>query len=480
MKYIIGIDVGTTNIKAAVFNEDGIRLGLASAPSPKVNSPESLCVFYPDELWHTVCSLVTEAVESTCAHEGVAAKRNIVGIAVTGMAESGVLLDERGHELYPIIVWNDPCTRGMEVIFSDRFGSDRLLAITGQRAQYNYSVNKIMWIANNHPEIMSKAARWMCVPDYIAYRFSGKAAMDYSIACRTMLFDIYNKKWSAELCKFADIDPDILPELVPSSTYLGDITDEAARMCGLDKNVGVFAGGHDHICGALAAGILEPGDVLDSSGTAEQFLTVPESVEFAAGQCEAGYNIGIHTARGLYYISGAVPASGKTVDWFKREFGAAVSGELTPGANGLVFLPHLDGGSSPRRDPGLSGAFSGIRPNHTAADFMQAVYEGLSCELCLGIHGLLGGKEPVRIVSTGGGTQNTHWMQTKANVLQREITVPGEYQSTVMGAALLAGIGSKLYSDPLDAVRKTFRTGCVYSPKDDIDHHKLLERYKNA
>lgn len=477
MEYILGLDIGSTNLKAVLYDTDGNSIAEASAPTPVRINEIDLSIIDPDELWQIVSGLIRNTVAQLEEKAGPGAAGRILGTACASMAESGVMLDDKGEVTFPTIMWYDLCTKGSERYWNEEFDRFRLVEITGQRAQYNYSLNKLCWVKEHFPEAFAKTSLFLSMGDFIAYKLSGKAIMNHSISCRTMMLDIRKKAWSREICGTAGIPVEILPELVPSATELGRVTPAAAEQCGLSRNTRVFAGGHDHPCGALAAGILDSRSLLDSSGTAEQFFSIPDDLEALKPLAAEGFNMGLHVADGLHYASGAMTSSGRTVDWFAKTIGAGYDPSASrPGARGISFLPHLSGGSSPARDPRDCGAFAGLRAHHSPADMMQAVYEGLSFELKLGI-GRLFASKPDRIVVTGGGTRNTHWMQIKANILQKELTIPTEYQSTALGAALLAGIGAGVYRDAADAHQKTFRIDRIYAPQSDYDYTVDFQRY---
>lgn len=461
LRYLIGIDMGTTNVKALLFDEQGNTAGEARCPSPITLLPDGGGVFDPEELWRLCCRLLTELLDAAPAE----ARSRLAGLAVTGMGEAGVPLDAAGRPLYPVIAWFDPRTEQYPAWWRDTFGEDRLYAVTGLKNQHIFTANKLLWLKEHEPQVFGEMRRWHCIPDYIAFRLTGASAMDLSLATRTLLLDAASGTWSRELLAHAGIPADILPPAVPSGTKVGEVTAAAAACCGLPAGTPVFAGGHDHICGALAAGAVEPGIVLDSSGTCEEVLVSSETLSGTRPLSAQGFNAGYHTAPGRFYVSGGIPASGASVDWFRREFPAKEGGASCPGANGVLFLPHLRGGSSPERDAVSKGAFVGLQARHTHADLRQAVYEGVAFELRRSVEQLLQGGRPRRVVSIGGGTKNAAWLQIKADVLGTEIEVPAVQECTAFGAALLAGIGAGVYADAADALRRTWRLGQRVAPR---------------
>lgn len=480
MQYFIGADAGTTNMKALLFSEDGNVSAQAKHSSPIQLLEDGGGIIDPDAMWNVISSLIASVVEQH--QQNGNSRSSIAGIAITGMGEAGVPLDESGRSLYPIIAWFDPRTEKYLSWWRDTFDESEMQRITNLKNQHIFTVNKMLWLKENQPEQFAKTKRWHCVPDYIAFKLSGASAMDYSIATRTMMFDVEKKDWSETILNHAGIAKAIMPKPVPSGTKIGTVSEEAEKICGLKAGTPVFAGGHDHICGALAAGVIAPGTVLDSSGTCEEVLVATSSLTIARELGKVGFNAGYHVVGDSYYISGGIPASGASVDWYRREFSEPF-GEVhqsTAGANGLLFLPHLRGSSSPERDKVSKGAFIGVQARHNWADFMQAVYEGVAFELRLSVEQLSEESSLQRIVSIGGGTMNEQWLQIKSDVLGREIEVPAVQECTAFGAAILAGIGAGVYTDVNDALKQTYRIGKTIKPnmKTTAVYHKMFNTYR--
>lgn len=454
-------------MKALLFDETGKVAGQSKKPTPLSMLETGGGIFHADEIWRVCCALIADLIHAQEAQGNLGIRNMVAGIAITGMGEAGVPMDAAGNVLYPAIAWFDPRTEKYPSWWNETFGDEKLFEITNLRNQHIFTIHKLLWLKEYEPSIFAKMKRWNCMPDFIAYKLTGHSAMDYSIATRTMMLDARTKTWSEEILRHAGIPGEILPEPVPSGTRIGEVSAAAETLCGLKAGTPVFAGGHDHICGALAAGIISPGVVLDSSGTCEEVLISVENQRETISLSRAGFNAGFHTAAEQYYISGGIPASGTSVDWFRREFPTSSDSSTTSeaGARGLLFLPHLRGSSSPQRDKISKGAFIGIQAHHHREDFIQAVYEGVAFELRLSIEQLLNGKTPDRVVSIGGGTMNTQWLQVKANILNVEIEVPEVQECTALGAALLAGIGAGIYKNAKDAVNQTFRVGQKVIPQ---------------
>lgn len=462
-QYLMGLDIGTTNLKALIFDMRGGEVAAAISPTPITKTAGGGAHYDPEALWETTCRIINQAIAGLLDKVPHAKASDLKGVAVASMAEAGVPLDKDGNALYPLIAWFDPRSEGEAQWWRDSNMEGLVWEITGQKVQHIFSANKLMWLRKNEPDVYSRTVKWACVADYIAYRLCGELAMDFSIASRTMLLDLKKSSWSDTLLDAAGIEKSLLPLLCPSGSLLGRVTRDAAQRSGLDTETRVFTGGHDHVVGALAVGACQPGFVLDSSGTAEAVLTTARSVDSGFALSKAGFSIGNHTATGKFYTYGAMPSSGGTVDWSKKEFPDS-GGLHNPGAHTLLFLPHLRGSASPTRNAASKGGFIGIRAYHTTADFSQAVLDGLCFELKAMTQALLG-DEPIRkMIAIGGGTKNDVWLQTKANVMQTAIEVPTVQEATAFGAALLAGIGLGIYKNADDALAATYRVGKIALP----------------
>jgi len=471
MQYFLGIDLGTTNIKGIVFQDDGVEVCSASEPSPVQPLGEGGAVYDPKALWNIACRLLSILTEYLRLERGEEEWKNLAGAAVTGMGEAGVPLGTDGTPLYPVIAWYDSRTRIYADRWREEFGNDRLFQITALRNQHIFTANKLMWLQEHEEDTMKQMERWHCVPDYISFCLTGQSVMDVSLAARTMLFDLSKGDWSEELLKFVGVKRTVLPRVVPSGSFIGPVSGQAAAATGLPEGMPVFAGGHDHICGALAVGIFRQGCLLDSSGTSEELLVSSPQLERVWHLGGMGYNVGPHVVPGQFYLAGGMPASGASVDWFRRQFGQRHAGQ--PGANGLLFVPHLRGSSSPERRGTAAGAFLRIRDFHTGDDFAQAVYDGVCMEARLLAESLLDSERLERMVSIGGGTKNPVWMQTKANVMNKPVEVPEVREAAAFGAALLAAVGAGRYASCQEAFSKTYRIGEIVRP-----HSEAVEIYQ--
>ncbi|MBI3942049.1 MAG: FGGY-family carbohydrate kinase, partial [Chloroflexi bacterium] len=350
----------------------------------------------------------------------------------------------------------DQRTQAQAQWLDQTIGRDRIFGITGLPLQPIFGLCKLLWLKENHPEAYARTARWLNLADYIAFRLCGVAATDYSLGTRTMAMNLHELKWSEELLDQAGISAKIFPPLVPSGTLLGWVTANAARDTGLSTATQVSTGGHDHICGALAVNVIQPGTLLNSLGTAEAIFL---SLNHPLTDPQVGrqsYAQGAHVVAGHYYVLGGLHTSGASIEWIREVLGKdleyqtliAEATEVPPGSLGTFFLPYLRMGNPPHEDPRARGAFIGLNTDVKRGALFRAVLEGLAMGARDALEPLFqySGVAPLQtIYAVGGGTRNELLMQIKAAVLNKQITIPAVEEATALGAALLGGLGAGIY-----------------------------------
>ena len=455
---LIGADVGTTNIKVVAFDRSGRTVARASTPTPTHYPRPGRAHYDPEELWpHFVTALrqVTEGLDDP---------GRVASIAVASMGEAAVPLDANGKPTHEIIAWFDGRAQPQAEWLNRVFGRDRLFGLTGLSVQPIFGLCKLLWLKENEPEAFDRAASWLNVADYVAFRLSGVAATDYSLASRTLALDLSRRRWAEDLLREVDVPPDLFAPLQPSGSSLGPLTPEAAEATGLPQSARVAVGGHDHVCGALATGVTEPGTMLNSLGTAEAIFLPLEHPLTDPEVGHQGYTQGTHVA-GEYYVFGGQYTSGASVEWFRGSLGNEADYETLiseaekapPGSLGVFFLPHLRLANPPYDDPKSRGAFVGLSTDVARGTLFRAVLEGLAFDSRNSLDPLLAlsNVEKLRtIYAIGGGTQNRLLMRIKATVLDRTVTVVGVDEATSLGAAILGGIGAGVYADLPSALKE--------------------------
>jgi xylulokinase len=459
---LIGIDIGTTNLKVVAYDVAGNPVASSHVCTPTCYPRPGWAHYDPDELWAHLTSILRQVTAALLAQRE---RYDIAGLAITGMAEAGIPVDQEGQWVYPAISWFDNRTQEQMEWWQAEVGQDSLYPITGLPLRFIWGLNKIMWLQAHEPAAYQRFSRWLHTEDYIAFRLSGVQGTNYSLASRTMALDLRTLTWSEDVLKRAGVRIDLFPPLGRSGEVVGRVTAEAGQATGLPAGTPVVSGGHDHICGALAAGAIRTGDLLDSMGTSESLLLPLDSPMLRAEVGQAGYAQGAHVVPGRYYIMGGLYTSGACVDWLRallmpggeQSYAEllALAAEAPVGSGGVFFVPHLRGATLPSDDPDARGTFIGLSTDTSRASLARAVLEGLAYEAFQSASAMteVVGLPIERDFLIGGGTRNDLLLEIKATLANRTLQVVETEEATTLGAALLAGMGVGLYSDAADAQR---------------------------
>ncbi len=485
---LIGLDLGTTNIKGVAYATSGMPLATASMPTPAIEQGLRRACHDPQALWGQMAAVIRDLVVA------LPAQAHLAGLAIASFGEAGVPLDARGEALYPVIAWYDERTAPQAAWWAQHMGEAEIYRHTGLPLGHTFTLNKLLWLREAEPEIYGRLSKWLCISDYMAYRLTGEQRMGYSLASRTMALDLRERRWSSEMLSCAGIAPDILPPLSAEGTLVGYVTPAAARETGLAQGTPVYIGGHDHVCGALAMGAFEPGVVLDSTGTTEAELVTLDGAAEYLDAADLSFCLGCHVARGRYYAIGSILGAGSMIGWLAGLLWGAeqsagrdkvlqaftqAAGESPVGAHGLYLLPHLAGAGSPDRDSTARGVFVGLSLAHTRADMARAAIEGLSYELRLLWEALERfAHHPITgVICAGGGARNALWSQVKADVTDRSLAIPANTEAVTLGAALLAGLGAGIYRDEREAMQQLSIPSVQLQPHaDDARRYARLYR----
>ena len=496
MDYLMGIDLGSTSLKAVVYDLDGNVVARGSQPTekfhPSAEHPE-WTVWEPEQIWGGAAAAVRDAVA------GLPDPRQIRAVAVTGMGMDGLPVDADGRWLYPMISWHDPRTTPQLEWWQKHIGVERQFSIGGNPLWPINSALRILWVAEHEPAVMARADKWLLIEDFLNFMLCGRRATDYSMASCTLLFDQRRRQWSDELLRLSGIERRLLCDAFPSGTPLGEVTAQASAATGLPAGTPVILGGHDHLCGAIPVGAFRPGVVLDVTGTWEIVSAVIAKPVLTPAVHKAGLTIQAHVARGMYAAWASTPA-GEALEWFRKQLGGPAAGagdaeggadwatlmaaaaQSPPGAGGVLFLPHLSGATCPVVDPHSRGSFAGLRSMTTRGDMVRAIIEGLDYQFLDMVNSFEAGlgTRAERIIAVGGAIRNEFWMQNKADVVGKTIEVPQVEEATPLGAAILAGIGTGVFKNEQDAYEKVCRPGRTYRPDPSMArvYEQGFEAYK--
>src|ERR687893_1371278 len=372
---LIGADVGTTNIKVVAFDRSGRALEGASSPTPTHYPGPGRAHYDPEELWDSFVAALRRITQKL-DDPGL-----VASIAIASMGEAAVPLDPDGEPTSDIIAWFDGRARPQAQRLGRTVGQDRLFGLTGLSLQPIFGLCKLLWLQENEPDAYSRTATWLNVADYMAFRLCGVAATDYSLASRTLALDLHGLRWAGELLEDVGIPQGLFAPLRGGGSFLGPVTPDAASATGLPESSVVAAGGHDHVCGAMAVGVPQKGTMVNSLGTAEAIFLPLERPLTDPKVGRQGYTQGAHVA-GQYYVFGGQYTSGASVEWVREVLGGvdydtliSEAEEVPPGSLGAFFLPHLRLANPPHDDPAARGAFVGLSTDVKRGALFRAVLE---------------------------------------------------------------------------------------------------------
>lgn len=476
--YLLGIDIGTTNLKANLYDAAGRRVAAASratvAQHAHPHNPD-WAEYSPEALWQATADNIREVVGQ------VPDAGQIKALAVVGMGEPIIPVDRRGDWLYPAICWFDRRTEPQAQWWLEHVGARRVYGITGQPVSFFLSLNAMLWLREHEPEVFRRAHRWLVVEDYVMFKLAGVYATDYSIASRTMGFDVQRKCWSEEVFAAAALDPAVMALPHPSGTAVGSVTESAAAMTGLAPGTVVATGGHDHGCTSLPANVLGPDSVLNSTGTADVMLGVLPEARLSEAAHAAAIPVYPHPLPDRYQVMDCILFGATALDWYLERFGGDLRERAThtggnvydlllagaeqadARAGGLIWLPNVRGTPT---DPAVRGAFLGIRDSHTGGDFVRAILEGICYEVRARIDQFerLFDADVQRVVAVGGASRSPFWSQLRADVTGRTVEVLDTEEAASLGGAMLAGIAAGIYADYDTAVRQVYRVQRRFAP----------------
>lgn len=450
---ILAIDIGTTHCKAGLFALDGTALKIAKRPMVTQRTPSGEAYFDPEALWATAAAVIRKVA---------AAADTIAAVGIASMAETGLLLDRRtGAARSFFVPWFDTAAQAQADLIRRQSDALERYLKTGLRASFKCSLAKVLWLRARDESLLDGAI-WLSAADYIAYRLTGKFGTDCSLAGYTFAFRVDQRVWDSDWLREWHLSPDLFPAANPSGMPVGDVQAELATSLGLPAGIPVAICGHDHVTAAFAMNVTSPGKVFNSMGTAETLLGALPERALTQDDFHSGLIYGCHVANRCGYWLGSLSASGGSVEWLRAQLSDkplsyneidALLASARPEPTGILYYPYLVGSGPPHADPLLRAAFIGLSASHGRADLLKAVLEGTvyEVEFIRQAGERITGQSIPSLITAGGGTRNRPWLQIKADVSGCRIEASAEPEATLLGAALVAGIGSGLYAGESEA-----------------------------
>ncbi|WP_276356705.1 xylulokinase [Cohnella caldifontis] len=482
MKYVIGVDLGTSAVKALLVARDGTVAAETSREYPLYHEKSGWSEQEPED-WVRASF---DALKELSAKPGVKPE-DIEGVSFSGQMHGLVLLDESHRPVRRAILWNDTRTTAQcrEI---ERTLGDRLLKVTKNPALEGFTLPKILWVREHEPEAYSKARSFLLPKDYVRYRMTGGLQMDLSDAAGTLMLEVARRQWSGEVLGAFGIPASFCPPLIEAGGLAGTLSADAAAATGLAAGTKVFAGGADNACGAIGAGILSEGLTLCSIGTSGVILTYEND---ANADYKGKVHLFNHGKPGAFYAMGVTLAAGYSLSWFRNALAAGESydkllagvGDIPPGSGGLLFTPYLVGERTPHADPDIRASFVGLDGSHTRSHLARAVMEGITFSLNESVEMFrAAGKKVTTIVSIGGGAKNPVWLQMQADIFGADVVALENEQGPGLGAAMLAAVGCGWFPTLDECAAAFVKRSGSYRPNPDAvrSYAELFRIYKDV
>jgi xylulokinase len=478
----LGLDVGTSGVKAILVAASGDLLASAVTPLTMATPRPGWAEQDPEAWWEaTIASVRALLAKQPGVH--------VAAVGISGQMHSSVFLDRAGQVIRPALLWCDGrTTEECAEITRRAGGEEQLRDWVRNPALEGFTLPKVLWLRNREPEAYGRLATVLLAKDFIRYRLTGALATEPSDASGTLMFDPARLRWSTELLDAVDVSSTLLPDVGGSAEVLGRVTAGAATASGLPAGTPVVGGGADNACGAAGVGVIAPGEAVASWGTSGTVLA-PTRQPLVDPELRA--HTFCHVVPGTWYLMGVVLSAGGAFAWYRDQFARELAGvarvdaqldaeaaTVPRGADGVTFLPYLQGERTPHRDASARGAFLGLSLAHTRAHLTRAVLEGV----CFALRDSLGilrelGLSPEHLLLTGGGARSPFLRRLQAEVYGLPVSLVNREEGPAYGAALLAAVGAGAFPDVAAAVRASVTPTMPETP-EALAHQLYQEPYE--
>lgn len=475
MKYLLGIDVGTSGTKTALFDIDGNAVASATFEYTMQQPQNGWAEQNPDDWWQAA----QDGIRAVLQESGIV-PADICGIGLSGQMHSLVMLDAQNKVLRPAILWCDGRTAAECEEIHARVGKERLIELTANPALTGFTAGKILWVRKHEPEIYEKCRHILLPKDYIRLKLTGVYATEVSDASGMGLLDVPKRCWSEEVLERLEIDPSLLAQVYESPGITGTVSAQAAELTGLVVGTPVVGGAGDNAAAAVGTGVVQNGKAFATIGTSGVVFAHTDTLSIdPKGR--------VHTfccaVPGAWHVMGVTLSAGASLQWMRNQLcqdimeQARAEGvdpyvkmtalaERSPiGANRLLFSPYLMGERTPHLDPDCRGSFLGLSAMHTRADMIRAVMEGVTYSLrdCQEILEEMQVSSET-IIACGGGSTSSMWRQMIADVMHCPVATVSGKEGPAFGAAILAGVGAGVYGSVQEACEKMIHCGVPQMP----------------
>ena len=487
MKYVLGIDLGTSGTKTVLFDQNGKGIASATVEYPLYQPHNGWAEQDPQDWANAAVSTIRSVLQKSGVNP-----EDVVSLGISGQMHGLVMLDDDNQVIRRSIIWADQRTAKECEEITEKVGYDTLIRITANPALTGFTLSKVMWVRKHEPENYARCRHILLPKDYVRFVLTGDYATEVSDASGMQMLDVPHRCWSRELLEILDIDPELLPKVYESCEVTGHISADAAAKTGLSEKTMVVGGAGDNAAAAVGTGVVEDGKAFTTIGTSGVVFAHTDKLAIdPKGR--------VHTfccaVPGAWHVMGVVQAAGLSLKWFRDNFCAAEmeaakqmgvdayeltnreAAESPIGANRLLYAPYLMGERTPHLDADCRGMFFGLSAMHTRRDLLRAVMEGVTYSLndCLSI---LKGMNvaPKTMLACGGGGKSPLWRQMLADVMNCPVATTVNTEGPALGVAILASVGAGLYPSVQEACREMIR---INPPQDPIPENvpKYAEVY---
>lgn len=468
----LGLDIGTSGVKAILVAQSGEVTATALTPLTLQTPRSGWAEQNPEAWWQATLTSVRAILEKVpTAH--------ILSIGISGQMHSSVFLDGGGEVIRPALLWCDGRTTKQCTEITERAGGERNLRDWVRNpALEGFTLPKVLWLRDEEPQAFARLSKVLLAKDFIRFRLTGAMATEPSDASGTLMYDPARMRWSENIMTAVGLSTNLLPDVGWSSQILGHVSSSVATLTGLKEGTPVVGGGADNACGAAGVGTITPGEAVASWGTSGTVLA-PTAQPLVDPALRA--HTFCHVTQGVWYIIGVVLSAGGAFSWYRDNFARELgntdntlraldeeAARIPPGADGVTFLPYLQGERTPHRNASARGAFLGLSLSHTRAHMTRAVLEGV----CFALNDSLSvlqelGLSPRHVLLTGGGAKSPLIRRLQSEIFGVPVTTVNREGGPAYGAALLAAVGVGAFPDIAAAAQATLVRAPLQHPDDE-------------
>lgn len=483
---LLGLDIGTSRCKATIIDDAGNCLAQAYQEYSLISLQPGWQELDPEQVWMSVRQVIAQALNG---YQFDAIK----AIGVSSFGEAVIAIDREGNTLCNSMIYID-CRGQLEAEYlKAQLGNEKVLGITGTTIQPMYSICKIMWLKKNKPEVYQKTWKFLLFADFILYKLGAKPFANFSLAARTMAFDIIKKQWSPEILDCAGVEVEKFGEPMQSGMIVGQIAKQIATKLNLSSGILLVAGGHDQPCAALGAGVIHNNLAVDGLGTTECITPAFDHPILSEAMARNYFACVPHVIPDMYVTYAFTFTSGSVLQWYCDNWGRIYQDEAarlglnvydfmidqaTKEPSSVFVLPHFAGAATPYMNTAAQGAIIGLNINTKPADIIKAIIEGLTFEIMINVERLKeAGVHVDELMTVGGLAKSDIFLQLKADMMGKKVTTLNVSEAGTLGVAILAGTASGVYQNLEDAVAKLVRKNKTYYPDDRL-HEQYLDKFE--